>query len=324
MNIVVLDGYAMNPGDISWLQLKKLGACDIYDRTPEELVAERAQDADIILTNKAILTEKVMTQCPRLKYIGVCATGYNVVDVDAATERNIVVTNVPAYSTDSVAQMVFAHILNLTMHVAEHSQSAKRGDWARCKDFAYWNFPLIELTGLTLGLVGFGLIARAVTRIALSFDMRVQFYMYRTVADKPENVLQVDKESLFKTSDILSLHCPLTETTKNFVDAKHLGMMKKSAFVINTGRGPLVDEQALADALDTGQIAGAGLDVLSPEPPAPDNPLLTATNCYITPHIAWATKAARERLMKIVVENIKAFLDGSPKNVINPHVLKNV
>ncbi|MBN2348937.1 MAG: D-2-hydroxyacid dehydrogenase [Bacteroidales bacterium] len=319
MKIVVLDGYTLNPGDLSWDELKRLGDCDctIYDRTPPEDTYTRSKHAEIILTNKTLLTKDILIRLPDLKYIRVLATGYNVVDLKAATENKIIVTNIPAYSTDSVAQMVFAHILNLTQRVAAHASSVNEGKWSKSIDFCYWDFPQIELTGKTLGLIGFGKIARTTANIAQAFGMKILVYTRSVPAKKPENILFTDIKTIFQQSDIVSLHCPLTPETENLVNYDKLKLMKKSAFLINTGRGPLVNETALAEMLNSGKIAGAGLDVLSAEPPSKNNPLIGAANCFITPHIAWATYSARSRLLHIALENIKAFLKGNPVHVVN-------
>lgn len=320
MNIVVLDGFTLNPGDLSWDPLKDIGNCTIYDRTDPGLVLDRAKDADIILTNKTVLTADLIENLPNLKYIGVLATGYNVVDLNAAANRNIPVTNVPAYSTRAVAQMTFAHILNLTHHVADHAGPIRDGKWSRSPDFAYWDYPPIELTDLTIGIVGLGRIGRAVAELAKQFAMKILAYDIAVPTEPPEDITFTDLETLFKKSDIVTLHCPLTDQNKHFVSKDLLSLMKNTAFLINCARGPLIDARALADALNSDQIAGAGLDVLDTEPPPPDNPLLTAKNCFITPHIAWATKTARQRLLNTVVENIKAFLNKKPKNVVNDFV----
>lgn len=320
MKIVVLDGYTANPGDLSWGELCALGECTIHDRTPRELVLERAQDAEILLTNKTVLDAATLGALPKVKYIGLFSTGTNVVDLAAARSRGIVVANVPAYSTPSVAQMVFAHLLNLTFHVQQHSDGVRQGRWAASKDFCYWDFPLLELEGLTMGIVGFGQIGRAVARIALAFGMTVLCHTRSVPAGNEgidSQVRFVDLPQLLAASDVITLHAPLTEQTNHLVNRQTLAMMKPSAFLINTGRGGLVDEAALAEALNAGRLAGAGLDVLSSEPPAADNPLLTADNCCITPHIAWATGAARGRLMSQVVENLRAFLAGRRRNVVN-------
>lgn len=317
MNIVVLDGYTLNPGDLSWAELKSLGDCEIFERTAPNETPARSAKAEIILTNKTALTREHLQSLPRLKYIGVLATGTNVVDLAAARERGIPVTNVPAYATASVAQLTFALLLELALHAGQHSESVRRGNWTRSKDFCYWERPLVELTGLTLGLVGFGNIARAVARMALAFEMKVVVCARRQPADLPPGIRFADLEAVFRHSDAVSLHCPLTAETRNLVNAQRLAWMKSNAFLINTGRGPLVDEAALAQALNSGRIAGAGLDVLSVEPPPADNPLLQAKNCILTPHFGWATFAARSRLMKVAVENVRAFLQGKSRNVVN-------
>jgi len=318
LKIVVLDGYALNPGDLSWDELKQLGETEIYDYTPFDKTIERAEGADIVLTNKTPLMEGEISQLPRLKYIGVLATGYNVVDVEAAKKRNIVVTNVPAYGTKSVAQMTFALLLELTQHVQRHSDAVFNGEWTNSRDFCFWKYPLIELDGKTMGIIGFGNIGQAVADIAVAFGMNVLGYSRRrTDQSHRKNFRWAELDELLAESDVVSLHCPLTPETKGIVNIETLRKMKKSAFLINTGRGPLVVEEDLAYALNNDIIAGAGLDVLSVEPPKADNPLFRAKNCVITPHIAWATKEARLRLMHTAVENVKAFLKGEPVNVVN-------
>jgi glycerate dehydrogenase len=316
MNIVVLDGFTLNPGDLGWEDLKALGPCIIYDRTPPAALADRAATADILLTNKTELTSAALQNLPRLKYIGVLATGTNVVDLAAARARGIPVTNVPAYGTKSVAQLTFALLLELTQHVGHHAQTVREGRWTRSMEWCYWDFPLIELDGLTLGLVGFGRIGRAVAELGAAFGMKVLAAAHSASA-APPFVRLVELETLFRESDVVSLHCPLTPQTANLVNARRLSLMKPTAFLLNTSRGPLVDQAALAEALNSGRIAGAAMDVLSKEPPLADNPLLTARNCIITPHLAWATRAARSRLMKIAIENVRAFLHGEPGNVVN-------
>jgi glycerate dehydrogenase len=316
MNVVVLDGFTLNPGDLSWEDLQSLGPCTIYDRTPPAELLRRAADADILLTNKAALTASTIQNLPRLKYLGVLATGTNVVDLAAARARGIPVTNVPAYGTKSVSQLTFALLLELAHHVGHHAQTVRDGRWTRSTDFCYWDFPLIELDGLTLGIVGFGRIGRAVGDLGIAFGMKV-LACSRTAGVAPPCVRFVELDTLFHESDVVSLHCPLTPQTANLVNARRLSLMKPTAFLLNTSRGPLVDESALADALNSGRLAGAALDVLSAEPPPADNPLLTARNCLITPHLAWATRAARARLMKIAVENVRAFLHGTAQNVVN-------
>jgi len=317
MRIVVLDGYTLNPGDLSWDRLYGMGECVVHDRTAPDDIVARARDAEIVLTNKTVLDRFVLMSLPKLEYIGVLATGYNVVDVEAASERNIVVTNIPTYGTSSVAQHVFALLLELTQHVGDHAGTVRDGRWTASPDFCYWDYPLIELEGLTMGIVGFGRIGRTVARLASAFGMTVIAHDVLTPRDLPSYTRLVDLETLFAQSDVVTLHCPLTPETAGFVDSRRLATMKKSAFLINTSRGPLVNEADLAATLDTGQIAGAGLDVLTVEPPSADNPLLTAKNCVITPHIAWATHAARARLMDIACQNLSAFIDGQPVNVVN-------
>jgi glycerate dehydrogenase len=315
MNTVVLDGLTLNPGDLSWDELKSLGPCAIYDRTLPAEVSRRAADAEILLTNKTELTGGHIQNLPRLKYIGVLATGTNVVDLAAARARGIPVTNVPAYGTKSVAQMTFALLLELAHHTGHHAQSVREGRWTRSADWCYWDFPLIELNGLTLGIVGFGRIGQVVGELGTAFGMKV-LACDPTAKAAPPFVRFVELDALFRESDIVSLHCPLTPQTANLVNTQRLGLMKPTAFLLNTSRGPLVDERALADALNSGCIAGAAVDVLSKEPAPADNPLLTAKNCIITPHLAWATRAARSRLMEIAVENVRAFLQGRPQNVV--------
>jgi glycerate dehydrogenase len=318
MRLVVLDGYTLNPGDLDWTGLQALGDCEIHDRTPPSQVFSRAQGAPIVLTNKTVLSRETLSRLPELKYIGVLATGYNVVDVAAARERGIPVTNIPTYGTASVAQMVFAHLLNLTQRVSDHAQSVRAGDWGRCADFCYWNSSLVELAGLTMGIVGFGRIGREAGKIARALGMTVIFHDVFAQAIPVEEGTAVDLDTLFRESDVVSLHCPLTEENRGLVNAARLHRIKPTALLINTSRGPLVDEPALADALNAGRIAGAGLDVLCVEPPSADNPLLTAKNCFITPHIAWATRSARARLLETAVANVRAFLAGRPQNVVNP------
>jgi glycerate dehydrogenase len=316
MNIVVLDGFTLNPGDLSWTDLQALGPCAIFDRTPPSEVLARAADAEILLTNKTSLTHDTIERLPRLRYVGVLATGTNVVDLKAARQRGIPVTNVPTYGTRSVAQFTFALLLELVQHVGHHAASVREGRWTRSAEWCYWDFPLIELDGLTLGIVGFGRIGRAVGEIGAAFGMKV-LASHPGAAASPPFVRPVELDALFRESDVVSLHCPLTPQTANLVNARRLSLMKPAAFLLNTSRGPLVDESALADALNSGHIAGAALDVLSVEPPPADNPLLAARNCLITPHMAWGTRAARLRLMHIAVENVRAFLRGSPQNVVN-------
>jgi glycerate dehydrogenase len=313
--IVVLDGHTLNPGDITWDNLAALGELTVYDRTPPEGVTERIGNAEIVFTNKSLLPAEAIKALPSLQYIGVLATGYNVVDIDAAREQSISVTNIPAYGTASVAQMTFALILELTQQPALHDASVHAGDWTECPDFCYWKKPLIELDGLTLGLVGYGEIGQAVARLGRAFGMKILVHT-RTAGEEPDTQF-VDCETVFRKSDVVSLHCPLTYENQGFVNAELLSQMKPTAFLVNTARGPLVDEAALAKALNEEQIAGAATDVLSVEPPPADNPLFGAKNLIITPHIGWATRAARERLMNIAADNLRAFLDGTPQNVVN-------
>lgn len=314
MKIVALDGYAANPGDLSWDELKALGECVIYDRTAPEEVLERAADAELVLTNKVVITAEMMAALPQLKYIGVMATGYNIVDIDAARERGIIVTNIPSYSTDSVAQMVFAHILNIAQQVQHHSEAVHQGRWTSSKDFCFWDTPLIELRGKKIGIVGLGHTGYTTARIAIGFGMEVYAYTSKSSFQLPPEIKKMELDQLFSECDIISLHCLLTDKTRELVNAARLKLMKPTAILINTGRGQLVNEQDLADALNNGQIYAAGLDVLSQEPPKADNPLLTARNCYITPHIAWASAAARERLMGILLDNLKGYIEGKVIN----------
>lgn len=316
MNIVVLDGYTLNPGDLSWDELKALGPCEIFDRKPPGEVAARAANAEIVITNKAILHRAQIEAMPKLKYIGVTATGYNVVDIEAAKERGIVVSNVPLYGTRSVAQHTFALLLELTQHVGHHAQTVQDGRWVRSVDWCYWDKPLVELDGLTMGIVGYGRIGQATARLAEAFGMKVITTPSSSGKPREPQVKVVSLDELFSQSDVVSLHCPLTPETQHLVNAQRLALMKPTAFLLNTSRGPLIDEAALADALNSGRIAAAALDVLSAEPPPADNPLLTAKNCLITPHNAWAMRAARARLMKTSVENVRAFLAGQPQNVV--------
>ncbi|MBT4665327.1 MAG: D-2-hydroxyacid dehydrogenase [Opitutae bacterium] len=317
MKIVILDGHTLNPGDLSWEGLSKFGELKAYERTPPELVAERCAEAEIIITNKALVTREIIDSLPALRYIGVTATGVNIVDCEAAAERSITVTNVPGYGPRSVAQMTFAHILNFTQQTAHHANEVSKGRWSNCPDFCFTDFPLVELDGLVLGILGYGDIGKESARIGRAFGMEVIAHSRSLTESIPGEVEPVDLSELFVRSDVLSLHCPLTPETEKVVNAESLASMKPSAFLINTGRGPLVDEQALANTLNGGKLAGAGLDVLSTEPPPPDNPLIGAKNCIVTPHIAWATLAARKRLLDITVANLKAFLEGVPKNIVN-------
>lgn len=314
MKIVVLDGYGLNPGDLSWSAWETLGELKVYDRTSPSELLERSEGAEVLITNKTLITANDMALLPELKYIGVLATGYNVVDIDEAKARGIVVTNIPAYSTASVAQMVFAHILNITQRVGYYADENIRGRWTNNADFCYWDTNLVELDGKKMGIVGYGNIGKATARIALAFGMEVLAYTSKEQKDLPQGVKKATLDELFAESDVISLHCPLTPDTKELVNANRLKAMKPNAILVNTGRGPLINEQDLADALNEGRIAGAGLDVLSVEPSVAGNPLLSAKNCFITPHIAWATKEARTRLMDIAINNLRSYQEG---NIIN-------
>jgi glycerate dehydrogenase len=314
--IVLLDAHTANPGDLSWAALEAIGPCAIYPRTSPSELLERCAGAEVVITNKAPLSRETIRQLPSLKYIGVTATGTNIVDVDAARDHGITVTNVPGYGTASVAQLVIALILELTHHVGHHAESVRAGRWSKSPDFAYWDHPLLELSGRTLGLIGFGSIGQAVARVALAMDMNVMASRREWTAPPPEGVAAASTDEIFAKADIVSLHCPLTEGTRHLVNDRTLSLMKPSAFLINTGRGPLIDEPALARALEENRLAGAGLDVLSIEPPPPDNPLLRARNCLITPHLAWATREARQRLIAAVAGNLQAFLRGESVNVV--------
>ena len=316
MKIVILDGYALNPGDLSWDSIKKLGECSFYDRTSPADVLERASGADALIINKVVISKALIDQLPQLKYIGVTATGYNVVDIQAAVERNITVTNIPAYSTDSVAQLVFSHILNVANRVQLHATSVGNGEWTKCPDFSYSKSPQVELAGKTLGIVGYGQIGQKVAKIGQAFGMKVIFQNRSEKTNLPSEIVQKSLSEVFMESDFVSLNCPLTAENKEFVNRALLDKMKPAAVLINTGRGGLINEQDLADALNSGRIAAACLDVLSTEPPVVDNPLITAKNCFITPHIAWATFEARQRLLNITVDNLNSYIAGMPKNVI--------
>ena len=312
--IVILDGFTANPGDISWAAIEALGNCKIYDRTGEADVVARAADADIVLTNKTLITQKSLAALPRLRYIGVLATGYNTVDVQAAQQRGILVCNVPEYSTPNVTQAVFALLLELTNRTGHHSQTVHEGRWSASPDFCYWDGELVELAGRTLGIVGYGRIGKAVAAVGSAFGMQILAHR-RTASDDPQFV---SLDRLLSESDVVSLHCPLVPDTKELINAAKLAQMKPSAFLINTARGALIHEPDLAAALNAERIAGAGLDVLSVEPPLASNPLLSARNCVMTPHIAWATRNARLRLLEVTAANIRSYLLNRPQNVITP------
>lgn len=317
MKIVVLDGQGVNPGDISWNRIEELGELTVYPRTAPEEVLKHVGDAEIALTNKTVFDANIIAQLKNTKYIGVLATGYNVVDTKAARERGIVVTNIPAYSTDSVAQMVFAHLLNVSNHVDHYAEETRNGVWSRCPDFCYWNTPLFELAGKTIGIVGLGHIGMKVAQIAQAFGMNVLAYTSKSPDQLPEWIRKTTLDGLFGASDVVSLHCPLTDTTRELMNSASIEKMRDGAILINTGRGPLVNEADVADALTSGKLGAYCADVLSSEPPSASNPLIGAPNAFITPHVAWATIEARLRLMDIAVNNIKSFLAGSPTNVVN-------
>ena len=318
MKIVVLDGYTLNPGDLSWDELHGFGECTVHERTAPGELLERASGAQVLLTNKVILDRETLGQLPELAYIGVLATGINVVDVETARDRGIVITNVPAYGTDSVAQFVFALLLELVAGVGRHDRAVHEGKWSRSPDFCFCEISMVELAGLTMGIVGYGAIGKGVARVARAFGMNV--VVYTRTPGNDDGVIYVDLETVFAQSDVVSLHCPLTPETEGLVNKDRLRWMKDTAFLINTSRGPVVDEPALAEALNAGTIAGAAIDVLSTEPPPADNALLAASNCIITPHIAWATLAARKRLMDTVVANVRAWMEGRAVNVVSDPV----
>lgn len=317
MNIVLLDGFTLNPGDISWKSLADLGTLTVYDRTEEDAVYEKSKDADILLVNKIRITSELIQRLPKLKFIGVLATGYNIVDIIAARKQNIVVCNVPNYSTESVAQIAFAHLLNITNRIEYYAKANSEGRWSKCNDFCYWDGTLSELYGKTIGIVGFGNIGNAIARIAHAFQMKICAYTSKKEENLPEYVEKTTLDDLFSNSDVISLNCPLTPETEYMINSLRLKMMKKTAILLNTARGKLVDEQALAHALNTGEIGAYGCDVLTEEPPTSENPLFAARNTFITPHQGWATIEARTRLLSIVVENIRSFLNGNPINVVN-------
>lgn len=320
MKIVNLDSYALNPGDLDWSPLKELGDCTFYDRTPvndDNEILKRIGDAEIVLTNKTPLDEHVISTTPNLKYIGVTATGYNVIDTEAATKANIPVTNIPTYGTDAVAQFTFALLLEITSHVGLHNQLVHDGRWSSNPDFTFWAKPLMELQGKTLGLIGFGSIAKKVAEIGHAFSMNIIFYNHRPKTDLPNYVKQVSLEELYQQSDIISLHVPQTPETTEMINQEAISQMKDGVILINTARGGLISEEDVADALNDGKIAATGVDVVQKEPIPADSPLLSAKNCYITPHIAWAPRETRNRLLGIVVDNLQAFLNGEKLNVVN-------
>lgn len=310
MKICILDGYSLNPGDLDWSPVERLGDVTLFDRTPADKIVERAADADIVLTNKVPFSADTLRQLPRLRFICVLATGYNIIDTEAAARQGVVVANIPAYSTMSVAQMAFAHILNITNHVASYAREVADGKWTNCPDFCFWDSALTELAGKTMGIVGLGNTGMATARIAIAMGMKVVALTSKSADTLPEGITPAPLDDVLASADVVSLHCPLTPSTRHLINAASIAKMKPSAILINTGRGPLVDEQAVADALNGGRLAAFGADVLSQEPPRGDNPLLSARNCFLTPHIAWATLEARTRLMSTATENVRQFIAG--------------
>lgn len=312
MKICILDGYSLNQGDLDWSPVERLGDVTLFDRTPADKIVERAADADIVLTNKVPFSADTLRQLPRLRFICVLATGYNIIDTEAAARQGVVVANIPAYSTMSVAQMAFAHILNITNHVASYAREVADGKWTNCPDFCFWDSALTELAGKTMGIVGLGNTGMATARIAVAMGMKVVALTSKSADTLPEGITPAPLDDVLASADVVSLHCPLTPSTRHLFNAASIAKMKPSAILINTGRGPLVDEQAVADALNGGRLAAFGADVLSQEPPRGDNPLLSARNCFLTPHIAWATLEARTRLMSTATENVRQFIAGEP------------
>lgn len=312
MKICILDGYSLNPGDLDWSPVERLGDVTLFDRTPADKIVERAADADIVLTNKVPFSADTLRQLPRLRFICVLATGYNIIDTEAAARQGVVVANIPAYSTMSVAQMAFAHILNITNHVASYAREVADGKWTNCPDFCFWDSALTELACKTMGIVGLGNTGMATARIAVAMGMKVVAMTSKSADTLPEGITPAPLDDVLASADVVSLHCPLTPSTRHLINAASIAKMKPSAILINTGRGPLVDEQAVADALNGGRLAAFGADVLSQEPPRGDNPLLSARNCFLTPHIAWATLEARTRLMSTATENVRQFIAGEP------------
>ncbi|WP_320122278.1 D-2-hydroxyacid dehydrogenase [uncultured Sphaerochaeta sp.] len=313
--IVILDGYTENPGDLSWDGFAELGDVTVYDRTPSDLIAQRIADADIVITNKTPLTGETIKNAEKMQYIGVLATGYNVVDVMAAKEKGVVVTNIPTYGTDAVAQFVFALLLEICHHVQHHSDAVKEGRWSKAPDFCFWDYPLIELVGKTMGIIGYGRIGQATGRIAKAFGMKVIAYDSYQNPELKDDYVSLD--TLLSESDVIALHCPLFPETEGIINKESIAKMKDGVILINNSRGPLIVEQDLAESLNSGKIAAAGLDVVSSEPIKEDNPLLQAKNCLITPHISWAPKESRQRLMDIAVANLRGFLSGARQNVVN-------
>ena len=318
MKIVVLDGYTVNPGDLSWSGMEELGEVTGYDRTPEELIAERIKDAEIVYTNKTPVSKSTLEACPSIKYIGVLATGYNVVDIEAAKEKGIPVSNIPAYGTEAVAQFTIALLLELCHHIGAHSQCVMEGDWTKSKDFCFWNYPLTELAGKTMGIIGFGRIGQATAKIAQALGMNIlAFSRNRNESMESEPCRYADFDELLANSDVISLHCPLLPSTLGIINKETIAKMKDNVMILNSSRGPLIAETDLMEALNSGKVGGAAVDVVSVEPMKADNPQLKAKNCIITPHIAWAPKETRQRLMNIAVDNLKSYLNGRPGNIVN-------
>lgn len=317
MKIVILDGYTENPGDLSWEGIEKLGELTVYDRTPEDKIAERIADAEIVIINKTPITRKTLSLCPNIKYIGVLATGYNVVDTAACRESGIVVSNIPTYGTEAVGQFAIALLLEICHHVGHHSKAVREGRWALSPDWCFWDYPLIELAGKTMGIIGFGRIGRATGRIAKAMGMKIVAFDEYPTKEGKELGEYVGMEELLKQSDVISLHCPLTTENTGLICKASIDKMKDGVIIINNSRGPLINEEDLAMALNSGKVYAAGLDVVGTEPICDNNPLLKAKNCFITPHISWAPKESRKRLMNLAVENLSAFLAGKPINVVN-------
>lgn len=318
MKIVILDGYTENPGDLSWSGMEQFGEVTVYDRTTQELIIQRIGDAEAVYTNKTPLSKSTLEACPGIKYIGVLATGYNVVDIEAAKERGIPVSNIPSYGTEAVAQFTIALLLELCHHIGDHSRSVMAGDWTRSEDFCYWNYPLTELAGKTMGIIGFGRIGQAVAKIAQALGMKILAYSRtREAGSETETCRYAELDELLANSDVISLHCPLHPDTQGMINKETIAKMKDHVMILNSSRGPLIVEEDLKEALNSGKVGGAAVDVVSAEPMKEDNPLLKARNCIITPHIAWAPKETRQRLMDIAVDNLKAYAEGCPQNVVN-------
>lgn len=318
MKIVVLDGYTLNPGDISWSGLEALGELTVYDRTKADEIVERIGDADVVYTNKTPISRETLDACPNVKFIGVLATGYNIVDIEAAKEKNIPVSNIPTYGTAAVSQFAIALLLELCHHIGEHSDAVKAGEWSNNADWCFWKYPLVELADKTMGIIGFGRIGQDTAKIAQALGMKVLAYdAYQKPELESATCKYTDLDTLFAQSDVISLHCPLFPSTQGIINKENIAKMKDGVMIINDSRGPLIVEEDLRDALNSGKVAGAAVDVVSTEPIQMDNPLLQAKNCIITPHIAWAPKESRQRLMDIAVDNLKCFKNGKPQNVVN-------